>query len=57
MKESGYPEKYRENVILSALSAWEKMVKLDRAGTKQLQRELEKGRKKIRQREKDKELV
>ena len=39
IKESGYTEKYRENVILSALSAWEKMVDLDRAGTKSLQRE------------------
>jgi hypothetical protein len=53
MKESGYPEKYRENVILSAS---EKMVEQDRAGTKPLHREnswkkeerkLEKERKKI----------
>jgi hypothetical protein len=36
MKESGYPEKYRENVILSALSAWEKM---DRTGTRPMHRE------------------
>ena len=36
MKESGYPEKYRGNVIMYA---WEKMVELDRAGTKQLHRE------------------
>ena len=39
MKQSGYPEKYRENVILSALSAWEKMVELDRTGVKPLHRE------------------
>ena len=28
MKESGYPEKYRENIILSALLAWDKMIEL-----------------------------
>ena len=39
MKERGYPENYREKVFLSALSAWEKMVDLDRAGTKSLHRE------------------
>jgi hypothetical protein len=39
MKESGYPEKYRENVILSALLAWEKMVEMDRTGTRPMHRE------------------
>ena len=39
MKTSGYPEKYRENVILSALTAWDRMVEMDRTGEKPLHRE------------------
>ena len=39
MKESGYPAKYRENVILTALSVWEKMVEMDRSGTRPLHKE------------------
>ena len=43
MKESGYPAKYRENVILSA---GKKMVEIDRSGTRPLHRETVGGKKK-----------
>ena len=39
MKLSGYGEKYRETVILSALAAWDKMVAKDRSGERPLYRE------------------
>ena len=39
MKMSGYPEKYRQNIILSALTAWDRMVEMDKSGEKPLHRE------------------
>ena len=40
MKERGYPENYREShLVFLVCHAWEKMVELDRAGTKSLHRE------------------
>ena len=38
MKISGYSEKYRETVIQSALSAWEKQLEMDRSGERPLYR-------------------
>ena len=38
MKISGYGEKYRETIIRSALTAWEKQVEMDRAGERPLYR-------------------
>ena len=39
MKLSGYPEKYRANIINSALTAWDRMVEMDESGEKPLHRE------------------
>ena len=38
MKISGYGEKYRETIIRSALTAWEKQVEMDRTGERPLYR-------------------
>ena len=36
---SGYPEKYRENIILSSLAAWDRMVEMEKSGERPLHRE------------------
>ena len=53
MKISGYSERYRENIIKSALVAWDRMVEQDQKGEKPLYRD-NTWRKEERRKEKEK---
>ena len=53
MKISGYSERYRENIIKSALVAWDRMVEQDEKGERPLYRD-NTWRKEERRKEKEK---